>query len=122
MSEKQTDMSEKKSQQAEFLLEKKQKGQQASETVPAESLLEAENNNKDTGTEQKKEEKRVGLGWGDRVDFRKGDAEGKIAWGSVILSANDNSISAVEASVGIVLLCLWFSGTKNQLASVNTST
>ena len=60
MSEKQTDMSEKKSQQAEFLLEKKQKGQQASETVPAESLLEAES--KDTGTEQKHEEKRVGLG------------------------------------------------------------
>ena len=118
MSEKQAYMSEKKDQQAGFVLEKK--GQQASETVPAESLLEAEN--KDTGTEQKQEEKRVGLGWGDRVDFRKGDAEGKIAWGSVILSANDNSISAVEASVGIVLLCLWFSGTKNQLASVNTST
>ena len=76
MSEKQTDMSEKKDQQAGFLLEKKD--QQASETVPAESLLDAENNNKDTGTEQKKEEKRVGLGWEDRVDFRNGDAEGKI--------------------------------------------
>ena len=50
MSEKQTDMPEKKDHQAEFLLEKK--GQQASETVLAGSLLEAEN--KDTGTEQKK--------------------------------------------------------------------
>ena len=41
--------------------------------------------NKDTGTEQKQEEKRVGLGWGDRVDFRKGDAEGEMGWDWIVM-------------------------------------